>query len=196
MSPLSPQTPFNISLASQSDYTSLAAILPVANAANPVVSFMFGRDHSNPSAPDPSQQWAMTQFQAAESSDGPTTHILKAVTEVGGHEEAVGLAIIRIVGGIGTDGGGMGGRDVRDEAEKKCDNDANPAMTGETSGLEADADDALNPDFSQTYLARLMDIHKRHMDGKDHACTSPLEFLSSVRPVTAACSPPYTYTLR
>ncbi|KAI4202637.1 MAG: hypothetical protein LQ350_002430 [Teloschistes chrysophthalmus] len=103
------------------DYPTLASILPLANAHNPIEQLMFRHNPTTPPSPTdtttkppthtepPSARWAMTQFQNAQttpSSSGTKTHILKAVVsseeDEGGEGQgvegkAVGFAIVRVI---------------------------------------------------------------------------------------------------
>ncbi len=176
-----PQSSITIAPASPTDFLSLAAILPLANAANPIERFMFRHDHHDSSALPPSQQWALTQFRAAQKSNaGTTTHVLKALAD----NEAVGFAIIRVVKGKGLGAGAENGQDAKgDRSEVSDDNHTNAVESQETSGWEANADHVLNHDFCDVYVTRLKGIYERFMNGKDHACKEsfiPLLLLTSI----------------
>jgi len=82
------------------------------------------------------------------------------VTAGGG--EAVGFAIIRLVGE----------KSVSKEAEQgaEAEGSKEAAEVDGISGREADADDVVNHEFCDVYLARLKDDYERHMGGRDHAC--------------------------
>lgn len=141
-----------ISPASPSDYSSLAIILPLANATNPIERFMFRPDHRHSS-----QQWALTQFRDAQKfKAGTTTHILKAAAAESG--QAVGFAIIRVF------------EHEHDQKGVEEKDDSKAAVSPENSGREADADDILNHEFCDVYLTRLKEIYERHMSGQKHAC--------------------------
>ncbi|KAI4123160.1 MAG: hypothetical protein LQ338_005409 [Usnochroma carphineum] len=58
--------PIHISHAHAADFPSLAAILALASAVNPIERFMF--KHDNEHQETPSARWAMAQFQNARSS--------------------------------------------------------------------------------------------------------------------------------
>lgn len=153
-----------ISSASPPDFASLATILPLANAANPIERFMFRPDHRASS-----QQWALQQFHTGQKPNaGTTTHILKAVTA--GSGEAIAFAIIRVVSGCG-------GQELEDQDEKEShgieSEEKDDTIDEESSGWEANADEIMNHEFCDKWMTKLKDIYERHMKGKDHACTCP-----------------------
>ena len=168
MSPPKAQSDVTISHASPSDFLSISAIIPLANASNPIERFMFRYDSRDPSALPPSQQWALAQFEAAQKpSPGVTSHIFKAV--IG--NEPVGFAIIRAVHGNTRDKPSE--HTAKSESEKIVTGYENSGAENggqESSGWEADADTILNHDFCNVYIERLKTIYELHMKGKDHAC--------------------------
>ena len=146
-----------VSHALPSDYPSLASILPLANAANPVERFMFRHDAWNKSLP-PSHRWAMRQFQEGEKSHevpgGPKTHILKAkLDEIG---ESVGFAIIRIF-----KEGKAKGEEVGTATGVATDVD--------TGGTGAE-DVGMNHEFCKVWITRMNEVYEQEMNGKEHAC--------------------------
>ena len=175
------QSSVAISHASPADFTSLAAILPQANATNPVQYLMFRRA-TRSDLMHPSQRWAMIQFQNGQrphsTAEGPTTFVLKAVPEESG--QAVGFAIIRVYGGRQViENGGMKKRVERITA--RCLD-----MDGGVQEETQSTDDVLNHDFCEEWNRRQKRIYERCMGGKDHAC----RFIRSMfSPSTCATAP-------
>ena len=133
----------------------------------------------------PSAQWAMMQFLRRDKEGGGNSCVLKAVVGGGGVEggegEAVGFAIVKVVGGEG--GGdvmaseGMGGGRSRDRAseEEAGGRDVEGGSAdGTTQGGEGDTREILNADFCGVYLPRMKEIYERHMGGRRHVCMSSL----------------------
>lgn len=89
----------------------------------------------------PSARWAMAQFRAAESSKEPWIYVLKAVPE--GHDEAVGVAIVKIYEGEGKEADGA---------------------------WEDDFNELLEKEFCEAYFGKLRDGYELMMGGKRHAC--------------------------
>lgn len=156
--------PVTISTAEPADFPSLASILPLANASNPIHHLMFKRDTSLGSSQSPAERCMMSQFSAAETSTEPKTYIMKAVPV--GQESAVGFAIIKVVEEPKADG----------EIERKGEGSKTTTQNSKavaSSAWNDSGDDFLQPEFCAVYSSRLKDVYERYMAGKRHACEFP-----------------------
>lgn len=156
--------PVMISTAEPADFPSLASILPLANAKNPIHHLMFKRDTSLGNSQSPAERWTMSQFSAAETSTEPKTYVLEAVPK--GQESAVGFSIVKVVDEPRGDG--------QTGEKKECS-----GMTTQNGKAVANSawhdsgEDMLEPDFCAVYMARLKEVYDRYTVGKRHACRSP-----------------------
>ncbi|KAI4101988.1 MAG: hypothetical protein L6R37_004653 [Teloschistes peruensis] len=205
------------------DYPTLASILPLANAHNPIEHLMFRPNSpssptTDPSTTDPlsttptttpvpSARWAMAQFHNAQtttsSAAGTKTHILKAVVSDGGErgeeeEKAVGFAIVRVIDALPS-------LSVRDEGNGDA---GNAGDAGDVGGKERDkgkgeaveaafektSDEMLDPEFCAMYMNGLKEIYENWAHGRGGG-RHGCEFSPPFFPhPTPSLSPPFSHT--
>ncbi|KAI9757778.1 MAG: hypothetical protein M4579_003314 [Chaenotheca gracillima] len=173
-----PQPPITIGHAGPADFPTLAAILPLANANNPIERFMF-RPDSNPPyhKHHPSYQWALAQCRASqqnqEGSQNPKTYVFKALAGPGQgqwEDEAVAFAILRVYQDHRAEEEDQNEKGVSSiEITKNPGNEEEEEAEQQSSDSTVDMSEMLNQEFCSAYLARLKGPYDQHMGGRNHA---------------------------